>query len=60
MFTGWVLMTGQLGLLIIPVVMALLFIFGNIPALDRYLEDRYGDEYRVYARTVKRFIPYVY
>ncbi len=60
LFTGWVLMTGQLGLLIIPVVMALLFIFGNIPALDRYLEDRYGDEYRVYARTVKRFIPYVY
>jgi protein-S-isoprenylcysteine O-methyltransferase Ste14 len=60
LFTGWVLMTGQLGLLIIPVIMALLFLFGNIPALDRYLEDRYGEEYRVYAGTVKRFIPYVY
>ncbi|MGA7564423.1 MAG: isoprenylcysteine carboxylmethyltransferase family protein [Desulfobaccales bacterium] len=60
LFTGWVLMTGQPGLLIIPVIMAFLFIFGNIPALDRYLKDRYGDEYRVYARTVKRFIPYVY
>ncbi|MBN2180820.1 MAG: DUF1295 domain-containing protein [Sedimentisphaerales bacterium] len=60
LFTGWMLIAGRAGLLIIPVVMACLFIFVNIPALDRYLEDRYGDEYRVYAKTVKRFIPYIY
>lgn len=60
LFIGWILMTGQAGLLIIPVIMAFGFVFGNIPALDRYLEDRYGDEYRDHAQAVKRFIPYVY
>jgi steroid 5-alpha reductase family enzyme len=60
LFTGWALMTGRAVLLLIPVIMALGFIFVNIPALDRYLAERYGDEYRKYARTAKRFIPYVY
>jgi protein-S-isoprenylcysteine O-methyltransferase Ste14 len=53
-------MTDQAGLLFIPVVMVLGFVFANIPALDRYLENRYGDEYRAYAQRVKRFVPYVY
>jgi steroid 5-alpha reductase family enzyme len=60
LFTGWVLMAGRVGLLLIPVIMACGFIFINIPALDRYLEQRYGNEYRTYAQTVKRFIPYIY
>lgn len=60
LFTGWMLIAGRAGLLFIPVVMAFGFIFVNIPALDRYLEERYGDEYHAYAQTVKRFIPYVY
>ncbi|MDE3100379.1 MAG: DUF1295 domain-containing protein [Verrucomicrobiota bacterium] len=60
LFTGWTLMTGQMALLVIPVIMALGFLFGNIPALDRYLEERYGDDFRNYARRTKRFIPYVY
>ncbi len=60
LFTGWVLLTATPALLIVPVLMACGFIFLNIPAQNRYLEDRYGDEYRVYARRVKRFVPYVY
>lgn len=60
LFTGWALMTGRLGLLLIPAIMASGFIFANIPALDRYLEERYGDEYRSYAQKVKSFIPYLY
>jgi steroid 5-alpha reductase family enzyme len=60
LFTGWALMAGRAGLLLIPVIMACGFIFVNIPALDRYLEERYGDEYRAYTRTVKRFVPYIY
>ena len=59
LFTGWVLVTGRVALLVIPVLMALGFVLLNIPVLDRYLEERYGDEYRAYARTVKRFVPYV-
>jgi protein-S-isoprenylcysteine O-methyltransferase Ste14 len=60
LFTGWALMTGIIALLLIPAIMALGFIFINIPALDRYLAERYSDEYRIYARKAKRFIPYVY
>jgi protein-S-isoprenylcysteine O-methyltransferase Ste14 len=60
LFTGWMLITGRAGLILIPVIMACGFIFINIPALDRYLEQRYGDEYRTYVRIVKRFIPYIY
>jgi protein-S-isoprenylcysteine O-methyltransferase Ste14 len=60
LFTGWMLIVGRAGLLFIPVVMALLFIFVNIPVLDRYLEERYGEEYISYAKRVKRFIPYIY
>jgi steroid 5-alpha reductase family enzyme len=60
LFTGWVLMTGRAGLFLVLVIMAFGFIFVNIPALDRYLAERYSDEYPTYARTVKRFIPYIY
>jgi protein-S-isoprenylcysteine O-methyltransferase Ste14 len=60
LFTGWVLMTGTMWLLAVPGIMACGFVFVNIPALDRYLEEHYGDEYRRYAQHVKRFVPYVY
>ena len=45
---------------VIAVVMACGFIFANIPALDKYLQDRYGDEYRTYAQEVKSFVPFIY
>ena len=57
---GWAMMTGSAGLFLIPAIMACGFIFMHIPALDRYLEERYSDEYRTYAHKVKRFIPYIY
>lgn len=60
LFTGWTLITGQMELLIIPIMMAFGFLFVNIPALDRYLEERYSDDFRGYARRTKRFIPYIY
>lgn len=60
LFTGWVLIAGEAWLLVVPAIMASGFVFVNIPALDRYLEERYDDEYLLYARTVKRFIPFVY
>jgi len=60
LFTGWVLMTGCPALLVIPLVMAAGFAFANIPAQDRYLAERYGEEYRQYAQRVKRFVPFVY
>ncbi len=60
LFTGWALVTGRLALLAIPAVMVAGFVFANIPAQDRYLAERYGEEYRAYADRTARLIPYLY
>ena len=60
LFTGWALVTGRLVLLVVPVVMFLGFAYVNIPAQDKYLAERYGDEYYAYAKTTARLIPFVY
>jgi protein-S-isoprenylcysteine O-methyltransferase Ste14 len=60
LFTGWVLLTGRPALLSIPALMFCGFVFVNIPAQDRYLEERYGEEYRLYAKRTARLIPYIY
>ena len=60
LFTGWVLMSGQPALLIIPVVMFGGFAFGNIPAQDRYLLERYGEEYKLYEKSTARLIPFIF
>jgi len=60
LFTGWVLMTGRPVLLVIPALMMCGFVFVNVPAQDRYLEERYGEKYRSYARRTARLIPFIY
>ena len=60
LFTGWALVTGQPVLLVIPVAMFLGFALVNIPAQDKYLAERYGDEYYTYAKATARLIPFVY
>ncbi len=60
LFTGWVLIAGRPWLLSVPAVMLAGFAFANIPAQDRYLAERYGDEYRAYAERTARLVPFVY
>lgn len=60
LFTGYALVTASLWALIVPVFMLLGFAFANIPALDRYLAKKYGEEFDAYAARTKRFIPFVY
>jgi len=60
LFSGWVLLAGRLLLWIIPILMLLGFVFLNIPALDRYLAERYGEAFRMYAARTKRLVPFVY
>jgi protein-S-isoprenylcysteine O-methyltransferase Ste14 len=60
LFTGWALMTGRPALLVIPALMLLGFAYVNVPAQDRYLAERYGDEYREHARHTALLIPYLY
>lgn len=58
--TGMVLIAGSLWIVLIPLYMALGFIFLHIPRLDRYLKERYGQQFDEYAGKTKKLIPFIY
>ena len=60
LFTGIAMVTHSLGMLIIPLIMTLNFVFNIIPALDRYLENKYKEEFTDYSKRTKKFIPLIY
>jgi steroid 5-alpha reductase family enzyme len=60
LFVGWTAISGQTMLLAIPSLMLLGFIFFNLPSQDRYLAERYGEEYHSYAKRTAKLIPYLY
>lgn len=60
LFTGWALMTGAPVLLIVPLLMAIGFVFFHIPALDKRLANHYGAAFTAYAARTKKLIPFVY
>ena len=59
LFLGWVLMAGNLWLLIIPALMYCGFAFLNAPALDRYLAEHYGEQYTRWAADTPALIPFI-
>jgi len=60
LFTGWAFLTYHFWTLLVPILMAYMFIVFHIPALDEYLKDRYKDEFDTYASATKKLIPFVY
>jgi protein-S-isoprenylcysteine O-methyltransferase Ste14 len=59
MFVGYALITQSL-ISFIPVLAIFLnFVFVQIPRLDDYLEQRYGEEFIVYAKHTKKLIPFI-
>jgi protein-S-isoprenylcysteine O-methyltransferase Ste14 len=60
LFTGLAIATHSLSMLVIPLIMAVNFVFIIIPSLDRYLEKKYGAEFRDYAQRTKKLIPLLY
>ena len=60
LFTGWCLLTGHSWTLLLPLMMALSFVFYHIPGLDAYLAERYGEEFTAYRRRTKKFVPLIY
>lgn len=60
LFTAFALLTGSLWGLTIPVVMTLGFIFVHIPKLDKYLNERYKEQFELYSKSTKKFIPWIY
>lgn len=60
LFTGWAMLTASVWAFSIPVLMTGLFIFFHIPSLDAYLADRYGEEFKAYAKRTAKFVPLIY
>jgi len=60
LFTGLAMVTHSLGMLVIPLIMAVNFVFNIIPSLDRYLERKYKSEFRDYSKKTKKFVPLIY
>ena len=57
---AWALVTRNRWAAIIPVALAAGFIFGFIPPLTRHLEARYGEQFKVWEKATKRYIPFIY
>jgi protein-S-isoprenylcysteine O-methyltransferase Ste14 len=60
LFTGLAMITQSLSMFVIPLIMALIFVFYIIPSLDRYLENKYKNEFKDYANKTKKLIPMIY
>jgi len=60
LFTGWAILTASIWAFSIPLLMTYLFVFYHIPHLDEYLTDRYGEEFKAYARKTAKFVPFLY
>lgn len=44
----------------VPIFLFCFFAFFNAPKLDKYLQDKYGDDYNEYASKTKMLIPFIY
>jgi protein-S-isoprenylcysteine O-methyltransferase Ste14 len=60
LFTGLAMITHSLSMFVIPLIMALNFVFFIIPSLDRYLEKKYMAEFKDYSKKTKKLIPMIY
>lgn len=58
--TAYAIITRNWYSCLVPVYLALFFIFYNIPKLDRHLKAKYGQQFNEYRAGTKRLIPFVY
>ena len=60
LFSGFALLTGTVWALLVPVLITFGFIFQHIPELDKYLKEKYKEQFVEYENKTKKFIPWVY
>jgi steroid 5-alpha reductase family enzyme len=60
LFAGLAMVTGKPVLFVVPLAMALNFVFNIIPKLDRHLASKYGVEFEDYSRRTKKLVPFLY
>ncbi|MHA2008248.1 MAG: DUF1295 domain-containing protein [Promethearchaeota archaeon] len=58
--SAFALMTINIWSSVMPLLCIISFIFFNIPALDKYLDKKYGEDYKVWAKKTKNLIPFIY
>ncbi len=60
LFTGFALVTGTMWALVLPAIMIVMFIFIHIPVKEKYLSEKYGQDFLIYASTTKKLFPLIY
>ena len=60
LFAGFALLTGCTLALLVPVLITLGFLFQHIPELDKYLKEKYKEQFVEYENKTKKFIPWIY
>lgn len=57
---GYSMVTRNIWSITIPVLLFCFFAFYNAPKLDKYLKEKYGQDYVAYAKRTKMLIPFIY
>ncbi len=57
--TGYACVTRNVYAFLVPAFLFAFFYFWNVPKLDAYLKQRYGEDFSAYERRTKRLIPFV-
>jgi protein-S-isoprenylcysteine O-methyltransferase Ste14 len=57
---GFAFLTRNPWALIMPLFCVINFVFFNIPTLDKYLQEKYGEQYQRWNKNTKKFIPFIY
>ncbi len=60
LYTGFAFVTGTMEALFLPAIMTALFIFMHIPMKEKYLTERYGTDFQIYASNTKKLFPFIY
>ena len=57
--TGYACVTNNAYAFLVPAFLFAFFYFWNVPKLDAYLKQRYGDDFSAYKRRTKRLVPFI-
>lgn len=57
---GYTILTHNIYSVWIPVFLYFFFAYFNIPKLDKYLKEKYKEQFSDYKKQTKKFIPFIY
>lgn len=57
---AYALITRNVYAISIPIFIFCFFVFYNIPKLDSYLANKYGQSFEIYRKKTRKFIPFIY